>query len=92
MAEEHCKRAGPMGVKTVVYTDIGRDGMLEGTNIDVYRRLVPACSVKIIASGGVSDVSEVKALREVGVEGVIIGKALYTGKIDLREALQAAKG
>ena len=92
VAEEHCKRAGPMGVTTVIYTDIGRDGMLEGANLDVYRRLVPACTSKIIASGGVSDVREVAALREVGVEGVIIGKALYTGKIDLREALQAAKG
>ncbi len=92
VAEEHCKRAGPMGVETVIYTDIGRDGMLEGTNLDVYRRLVPACSARIIASGGVSDVREVEALREVGVEGVIIGKALYTGKIDLREALQAARG
>ena len=81
-----------MGVTTVIYTDIGRDGMLEGANLDVYRRLVPACTSKIIASGGVSDVREVAALREVGVEGVIIGKALYTGKIDLREALQAAKG
>ena len=81
-----------MGVETVVYTDISRDGMLEGTNLDVYRRLVPTCSAKIIASGGVSKVSEVAELRDIGVEGVIIGKALYTGKIDLREALQAAKG
>lgn len=81
-----------MGVETVVYTDIGRDGTLEGTNLDVYRRLVPTCSARIIASGGVSAISEVTALKEIGVEGVIIGKALYTGKIDLREALQAAKG
>lgn len=90
--EDHARRAGPMGVKTVVYTDIGRDGALQGTNLEVYRRLVPDCSCDIIASGGVTSVDEIKALREIGVAGVIIGKALYMGKIDLKEALAAAKG
>ena len=91
-AEKHAQRAGAMNVKTVVYTDIGRDGALAGANLDVYRRLVPACVSDIIASGGVTTLDEVAALREIGVAGVIIGKALYTGRIDLREALRVAKG
>jgi len=90
--EDHCRRAGPMGVKTVIYTDISRDGALKGTNLEVYRSLVPDCSCKIIASGGVSSIDEIIELRKIGVEGVIIGKALYTGKVDLRQALEAARG
>ena len=91
-AEAHAQRAGAMNVKTVVYTDISKDGALAGANLDVYRRLVPACTSAIIASGGVTTLDEVAALRDIGVAGVIIGKALYTGRIDLREALRVAKG
>ena len=91
-AEEHCLRVGALGVGTVVFTDISRDGALKGTNLEVYQRLVENCFVKIIASGGVTTLDEIAALRDMGVEGAIIGKALYNGNIDLRQALKVARG
>ena len=91
-SEEVCLRVGAIGVGNVVFTDISRDGALQGTNLELYERLVENCFVKIIASGGVTSIDEIAALRKIGVEGVIIGKALYTGAIDLRQALAVARG
>lgn len=77
------------GVKTIISTDIGRDGMLEGPNVDALARMVEAVpEVAVIASGGVSDLGDLVALAEVGAAGAIVGKALYTGAIDLELAIE----
>ena len=76
-----------MGVATVVYTDISRDGMLCGPNIQATGALMRETGLTVIASGGVSSMEDLAALREAGVPGVITGKALYEGRIDLRQAI-----
>jgi phosphoribosylformimino-5-aminoimidazole carboxamide ribotide isomerase len=94
-AEELAARMAAAGVARIIYTDIARDGMLTGVNVAATRSLAKAAGVPIIASGGVSgleDVAAVKAAEADGVEGVIIGKALYTGAVSLPAALKAARG
>ena len=84
-----------LGVKTAIYTDVARDGLLQGPNLDAIRQMVQQTGLQVIASGGVSTVDNIKQLRDMGSQGVsgaIIGKALYDGKINLVDALQAAKG
>lgn len=85
------KKMEEIGVKVIIYTDISRDGMLKGPNLKAMEEMVKAVGIKVIASGGVSSVRDVKNLKEAGVAGAIIGKALYTGDIDLKEAIAAAK-
>ena len=80
-----------LGVQTVICTDISRDGAMKGTNFELYRTLSENFSVNIVASGGVSSLSDVVELRKLDLYGAIIGKAYYTGAIDLRSALEAAK-
>mgnify|MGYP004584946925 CR=1 FL=1 len=80
-----------VGVKYFIFTDISKDGAMQGTNRELYRSLCEKYSLDITASGGVSDLSDIVALREMGMYGAIIGKAYYTGAVDLREALEAAK-
>lgn len=80
-----------LGVKTVICTDISKDGAMRGTNLELYKELSEKFSLDIIASGGVSSIEDVKALREMNVSGAIIGKAYYIGAIDLKEALEVAK-
>ena len=80
-----------LGVKTIICTDISKDGAMKGTNLALYQSLSEKYSVDIIASGGVSAISDVKALAEMNVYGAIIGKAYYIGAIDLREAIEVAK-
>ncbi len=87
-----CRRLEADGLDTVIVTDIARDGALRGANIPVYERLRAELSLKIVASGGVSTISDVRALRGVGVDGAIIGKALYTGAIDLNAAIREGAG
>lgn len=79
-----------VGVRTIICTDISKDGAMEGTNMDLYRHLVEEYGgyVDIIASGGVSTMEDLEHLNEIGVDGAIIGKALYTGAIDLAEAIR----
>lgn len=84
---EFCEKARDIGVKTVIYTDIAKDGAMQGTNIEAFKRLVKIEGLDIIASGGVSDLDDLKKLKEINVYGAIIGKALYLGAIDLKEAL-----
>lgn len=84
-------RLQDVGVKTVICTDISRDGAMQGTNRGLYAELSRKFSVDIVASGGVSTMEDVVKLREMGLYGAIIGKAYYTGAIDLRQALEAAK-
>ena len=80
-----------VGVKTVICTDISKDGAMKGTNLELYRKLSEKYSVDIVASGGVSSMADVKALSEMGIYGAIIGKAYYTGAIDLKDAIEVAK-
>ena len=79
------------GVQTVIITDISKDGAMQGTNLELYRRLSREYSMDITASGGVSSIEDIKRLREMDMYAAIIGKAYYIGKIDLREAIEVAK-
>jgi phosphoribosylformimino-5-aminoimidazole carboxamide ribotide isomerase len=92
-AIQFAKRMQALGAARVVYTDISRDGMLQGVNTYAVARMAEALEIPVIASGGVSSVEDVRALKllePLGVEGVILGKALYTGALSLQEALTAA--
>jgi len=85
-----CKRFAAAGVVRLLVTDIGRYGVLQGPNVDLYGEIVEAAQVPVLASGGVSSVDDLKALAAVeGVEGAIVGKALYTGDVQLGMALKA---
>ena len=80
-----------IGVKTLVCTDVTKDGAMKGTNLALYEKLSREFKINITASGGVSSISDVKNLRGFNLYGAIIGKAYYTGAIDLKEAIEAAK-
>ena len=80
-----------VGVRTVICTDISRDGAMKGTNLSLYRELSCEFSVRIIASGGVSSLADVTALREMDLYGAIVGKAYYTGALNLKEAIEVAR-
>ena len=82
------------GVKTIIYTDISRDGTLSGVNVEATVKLAKESGIKIVASGGVKSLDDIKALKEqeaAGIEGVIAGKSIYMGTLDLAEAIKAAK-
>ena len=78
-----------LGVKRFIYTDIGRDGTLTEPNFDAFAELLAAIKLPIIASGGISSIDHLRVLKQLGAEGAIIGKALYTGDINLKQALAA---
>ncbi|MBQ9985656.1 MAG: 1-(5-phosphoribosyl)-5-[Oscillospiraceae bacterium] len=80
-----------IGVSTIICTDISKDGAMKGTNVPLYRSLSEKYSMQFIASGGVSSIDDVKALSELGVYGAIVGKAYYTGAINIAEAIEVAK-
>ncbi len=80
-----------LGVSYVICTDISKDGAMSGTNLEMYKALSEKYSMNITASGGVSTLDDIKALRKMDIYGAIIGKAYYTGAIDLREAIEVAK-
>ncbi len=88
---DFCEKMQRLGVKTLICTDISKDGAMQGTNRELYRELSEKFSIDITASGGVSDIEDIKALRKLGLYGAIIGKAYYIGAIDLKEALEAAE-
>ena len=90
-AESFFAKMEALGVKTVICTDISRDGAMKGTNRALYRELSEKFSIDLIASGGVSSIGDIAALKEMGLHGAIIGKAYYTGAIDLKQALEAAR-
>ncbi len=79
-----------LGVKTIICTDISRDGAMKGTNRELYRELSQKYAIDLIASGGVSDLSDVQALAAMNLHGAIIGKAYYIGAINLKEAMEVA--
>lgn len=86
-----CEKLEKIGVKTIICTDISKDGLLAGTNLELYRALSEKFSVDIVASGGVTTLDDVKKLAEMGLYGAILGKALYTDSIDLKAAVELTK-
>ena len=90
-ADEFFSHLSEIGVKTVICTDISKDGAMKGTNRELYKKLSGKYSMDIVASGGVSDLEDIKALKEMNLYGAIVGKAYYVGAIDLKEAIEVAK-
>ena len=88
---DFCRKMEKIGVKTLICTDISRDGAMRGTNREMYRQLSEKLGLQITASGGVSSLEDVESLRKMNLYGAIIGKAYYTGDIDLKKALEAAR-
>jgi phosphoribosylformimino-5-aminoimidazole carboxamide ribotide isomerase len=93
-ATDLAKRFEDAGVAAIIFTDIQRDGMLQGVNVGATAALARAVSIPVVASGGVSGIGDIAALMESGapIEGVVIGRALYDGRIDSAAALAAARG
>ena len=89
-AFDFCCYLQKLGVDTLICTDISLDGAMQGTNVDLYRRLSEALCLKIIASGGVSSLEDVQRLKTLNLYGAIVGKAYYTGAIDLKKAIEVA--
>jgi phosphoribosylformimino-5-aminoimidazole carboxamide ribotide isomerase len=89
-ALELARRCSGWPLAALVYTDIGRDGMMQGPNLEAMRELAAAVPVPLIASGGVTTLDDVRRLARLGLAGCIIGRALYEGKIDLKEAIAAS--
>lgn len=87
---EFCKRLKDVGVTNVIYTDISKDGMMNGTNLEIYKVLCQTEYPLITASGGISDINEIQILKETGVYAAILGKSLYENAIDLRQAISVA--
>ena len=91
-ALELADRMAGLGVERLLYTDIARDGMLTGPDMETNSSLVKETGMAILASGGVASVEDIRRLVATGVEGMIVGRALYTGAVSLAEAIAAAKG
>ncbi len=89
--DEFFKKLSELGVKTVICTDISKDGAMQGTNRELYKALSQKYSMDIVASGGVSSIDDIKALREMNLYGAILGKAYYIGAVDLKQAIEVAK-
>lgn len=88
---DFCEKLQKIGVKTIICTDISKDGLLSGTNLELYKELSEKFSVDIVASGGVTTLDDVKKLADMGLYGAILGKTLYTGNIDLKAAVELTK-
>ncbi len=89
--DEFFAKMEKIGVKTIICTDISKDGAMQGTNRELYKELSKKFNVNIIASGGVTDLEDIKALKEMNMYGAIIGKAYYTGAIKISDALEVVK-
>ncbi|MDO4733178.1 MAG: 1-(5-phosphoribosyl)-5-[(5-phosphoribosylamino)methylideneamino]imidazole-4-carboxamide isomerase [Bacillota bacterium] len=87
-----CRQLEQDGIQTLICTDIAKDGVMAGVNREMYTKLQEELGMKVIASGGVSNLDDIRALRDRGLYGVILGKSLYSGAVDLREALEVAEG
>ena len=90
-AFDFCKHLQEIGVQTIICTDISKDGVMQGANHALYRRLSQELTINLIASGGVSSLTDVKKLAELGIYGAIIGKAYYTKAVNLTEAIEVAQ-
>ena len=88
---DFCREMESIGVRTLICTDISRDGAMRGTNREMYRQLSETLGLQITASGGVSTLDDVRSLREMDLYGAIIGKAYYTGDIDLKKAIEVSR-
>lgn len=88
---EFCEKMQNIGVKTVICTDVSKDGAMQGTNVDLYKEMSEKFDINIIASGGVSSIDDIKRLKNLEIYGAIIGKAYYTNAISLAEAIEVAK-
>lgn len=88
---DFCRQMENLGVRTIICTDISKDGVLGGANLQLYKELSERLSLDIVASGGVSSLEDIRALRDMGLYGTILGKALYTGDLDLRRAVALVK-
>ncbi len=86
-----CEKLEKLGVSTIICTDISKDGAMQGTNHELYKELSEKFNIQIIASGGVSSIEDVEKLRKLDIYGAIIGKAYYTGAINLKEAIEVAR-
>lgn len=91
-AVDLAKRLEGAGVACIIYTDISRDGMLSGPNVGATKEMAECVDIPVIASGGISTIDDIKSYGETNIEGIIIGKALYTGNLELAEAISVAKG
>lgn len=90
-ADEFFRHLSEIGVRTVICTDISKDGAMQGTNRELYKELSEKYTMDIVASGGVSSLDDIKALKELNLYGAILGKAYYIGAVDLKEAVEVAK-
>ena len=90
-AFDFCEQMEKLGVKTLICTDISKDGAMQGTNRALYKELSARFSMDIVASGGVSNIEDIEKLAEMDLYGAIIGKAYYIGAIDLKQAIEVAK-
>ncbi len=90
-AKDFFEEMTSLGVSAVICTDISKDGAMQGTNRGLYKEISDTFTIDIIASGGVSSIEDIRALKEMGIYGAIIGKAYYTGAIDLKKAVEVAK-
>lgn len=88
---DFARKMEEIGVQTIIFTDISKDGTLQGPNLEMLKRLKDTVSIQIIASGGIRDLSHIQALRKLDIYGVITGKALYAHTLDLKEAIQEGK-
>ena len=86
-----CRQMESIGIKTLICTDISRDGAMQGPNAQLYKELSQQLGMRIIASGGVSSIADIERLSAMGLHGAIVGKAYYTGAVDLRQAIEVAK-
>ncbi|MBR4153241.1 MAG: 1-(5-phosphoribosyl)-5-[Selenomonadaceae bacterium] len=88
---ELAKKIVAAGVETIIYTDISKDGMLSGVNAEIFTKLAEESGAQIVASGGVKSIEDIRALKAAKVAGVIVGKAIYTGSLDLKSAIEIAE-
>ena len=86
-----CKQMQGLGIETVICTDISKDGAMQGPNHQLYEKMARELQMQIIASGGVSSVADIRRLAEIDIHGAIVGKAYYTGAVDLAEAIEVAR-
>lgn len=87
-----CHEIGATGIETIIYTDISRDGMLQGPNLEFSKELIHETGLEVIVSGGVTTLQDIEAIRAINASGAIIGKGLYDDRIDLKRAIQVGKG
>lgn len=93
-AVDYAREMEALGARRIVHTDVGRDGMLAGVNLESMRQIAEAVQIPVIASGGVTGIEDIRRLKELeslGIEGIITGKAIYVGSVDLREAIGVAE-